>query len=112
MANEIVSAEVPGGGLPNADAERGEPVAAGLCDRRDLPSSACGCRGEPRLVYVLGQLGCHMASHARAYAFVQKINGHALAPDELRDFDRKELLKHLVDKPWEADAVEWTIERD
>jgi cyanobactin maturation PatA/PatG family protease len=119
MAESKDSAEGPDAGTPGPAPSVGprEPLAANFGGHRDLAKTTCGCHsegGEPMLVYALGKLGCHVANPARLYSFAQRIGKKAATAEELRDFDRQELVDYLGKnaRPWEAEAVEWTLERE
>jgi hypothetical protein len=74
--------------------------------------SACGCQGgAPQLVYALGQLGYDLVSEARLDSFAQKMAG-ASAPDRVAASDTRRMLAYLDEHPWDAAAVEWTLNLD
>ena len=77
--------------------------------------AACACpTGAPQLVYALGQLGYDLVSEARLDGLAQAMAGVAGAstPERVLAFDRRRMLAHLDQHPWDAAAVEWTLSLD
>jgi cyanobactin maturation PatA/PatG family protease len=64
------------------------------------------------LVYALGQVGYDLVNEARRDALVQALHPKAKTPAELKPFSTKELLDYLAKSPWDAAAVEWTLNLD
>ena len=71
----------------------------------------CELRSAPQLVYALGQLGYDFGTEARRDAFLQSMDppadGGALNP-----YDPVQLLSYLENNPWEAAALNWTLNLD
>jgi cyanobactin maturation PatA/PatG family protease len=82
--------------------------------------SACSCAAAspsgtaPQLVYALGQLGYDLVSEARLDSLVQKMAGLAgdTVPERVLAFDQNRFLAYLDDNPWDAAAIEWTLNLD
>jgi hypothetical protein len=115
--NEIALSPGPVPGEASSDGQWEQPILPGAVNERGRSDPAAGCqcqRGAGTLVYAIGQIGCGLSSQSRYYSFVQKIRGGAHDSNELRDFDRLDLLEYLdkSDRPWEAEAMEWTLQRD
>ncbi len=78
-------------------------------------SEGCGCascraRAEPSkpgLVFALGQIGYDLISEARR----DSIQQHMAGPDA-NPFDPSQALGYLVDNPWEAASIVWTLSFD
>ncbi len=78
--------------------------------------AACGCAtcsgsGGPQLVYALGQLGCDFGTEARRDAFIQAMEAPAAGVTP-NPFDSRQLLNHLEKNPWDAAALNWTLNLD
>jgi hypothetical protein len=78
----------------------------------------CSCGGHataaaPQLVFALGQLGYDLITEARCDSLVQKIAGlNGDMPLRGLAFDHTHMLGYLEKNPWDAAAVEWTLNSD
>jgi cyanobactin maturation PatA/PatG family protease len=86
---------------------------------RPSEGSSCGCGCPPtgaarQLVFALGQIGYDLISEARLDSLVQKMAGQAggTTPERVLAFDPRNLLAYLEKNPWDAAAVEWTLNVD
>lgn len=81
-----------------------------------VQASGCGCTcgAKPQLVYALGQLGYDLVSEARLDSLVQKMAGQfgVSTPERVLAFDANRFLSYLDQNPWDAAAVEWTLNLD
>jgi cyanobactin maturation PatA/PatG family protease len=65
------------------------------------------------LVYALGQLDYDLISEARLDSIVQKMSAQAnMKPERMLAFDPRRLLAYLDKNPWDAAAIEWTLNLD
>lgn len=99
--------EPPGGVAPPAvaaAASAGRVVAAECGCGGGGHGVPCGCSG--RLTYATGQLGYDLGGEARRDSIVQSLgeegNVHVAA----------DVLAHLEKRPWEAEALLWTLNLD
>jgi cyanobactin maturation PatA/PatG family protease len=79
--------------------------------------AACSCQcgaGSPQFVYALGQIGYDLAHEARLDSVVQKMGAHfgATSSERLLAFDPRQMLSYLDHHPWDAAAIEWTLNVD
>jgi hypothetical protein len=77
----------------------------------------CSCGGHaaaaPQMVFALGQLGYDLITEARCDSLVQKIAGlNGDMPLRGLAFDHTHMLGYLEKNPWDAAAVEWTLNSD
>jgi cyanobactin maturation PatA/PatG family protease len=93
--------------------ENKQPGAQPAAGPAGIVPSACSCaRNSPRqLVYALGQLSFDFGSEARRDSMLQHMDEPAkgVTPDPN---DRKQLLGYLDKNPWDAAAVNWTLNLD
>jgi cyanobactin maturation PatA/PatG family protease len=81
----------------------------------EAPTHTCSCKaGRPQLVYALGQIGYDFPSEARLDSIVQNMAAEAgvSPPERSLAFDPRRLLAYLNDSPWDAAAIEWTLNLD
>jgi hypothetical protein len=100
-----------------ASAPPPQPATDGLVRPSAAGSCACTCAqsGAGRqLVFALGQIGYDLICEARLDSLVQKMAGEAggTAPERVMAFDPRKLLAYLEKNPWDAAAVEWTLNLD
>src|SRR5262249_25043186 len=101
------------------------PEAAGLPGASRLPTATrpepapeatCSCQKAvaPSLIYALGRIGYDFPSEARLDSIVQKLAAQAgvSPPERGLAFDPRRLLAYLERNPWDAAAVEWTLNLD
>lgn len=122
MSNETIAA----GSAVQASGP--EPVAAGVAPSGQAiapsapaagvtPSGGCGCEGgggcgcaacagesERQLVFALGELGYDLGTEAHKDSLWQAIGDDP--------FEWTNLVKHLKQNPWDAEAVTWTLRID
>jgi hypothetical protein len=118
-ASELQVSESPGeAGAAVAVAEPPPPPApAPLVRPSEAASCGCACSASGagrQLVFVLGQIGYDLISEARLDSLVQKMAGQAggTTPERVMAFDPRKLLAYLEENPWDAAAVEWTLNVD
>ncbi len=70
---------------------------------QSLPCANCGPDNAPQVVYGIGKIACEFVSQSRRDSFKQKMaeSAHPEAP--------KDLLAHLKEHPYDASAVQWTL---
>jgi len=83
----------------------------------DLQPAACACQGPDavaQLVYAIGLPGYDLVSEARLDSLAQKMAGDAGhgAPERGAAFQPEKMLAYLEGHPWDAAAVEWTLNLD
>ncbi len=79
-----------------------------------IAPSDCGCSsgpGTPQLVYALGQLGYDFGTEARRDSFLQNM-GEPAPGATANPHDPVQLLAYLEKNPWEAAALNWTLNLD
>ena len=90
-------------------------VDAGVTPSASVQPQACSCGGggAKQTVYVLGQIGYDLVSEARLDAFAQKMGGQGGAtPSRALPSDPMKMLDYLKKNPYEATALEWTVNLD
>lgn len=109
----VESPRVAGIDTPSIAVDEG---VAGILPSGVKPSSSCGCGGggdcgcgaatgaPPQLVYALGELSYDLVTEARKDSLWQAMDGD---PHEWGN-----LVKHLQNAPWDAEAVTWTLRID
>jgi len=86
--------------------------------RAEEAPKPCGCGGKgaatpPQLVYALGQLGYDLMTEARCDSLVQKMAGlNGEMPHRGLAFDHPHMLGYLKKNPWDAAAIEWTLNQE
>ncbi len=96
---------------------RRRPTRARQRPRRAAPYNrrrAAAQPAAPQLVYALGQLSYDLVSEARLDSLAQKIAAQAgvATVERALAFDPRRLLAYLEENPWDAAAVEWTLNLD
>jgi hypothetical protein len=97
-----------------------EPTARGTNQAPEsgpTPKASCGCKAAgaaPTLVYALGQIGYDFHSEARLDSIVQKMAALAgvSSPQRSLALDPRRMLTYLETNPWDAAAIEWTLQVD
>jgi hypothetical protein len=112
--SETIATPIPGPPAGQAGVNAGTSASSGPSA---VQPAACSCQGAaavPQLVYALGQLGFDLVSEARLDSLSQKMAGQtgATTAERLLAFNSRQLLDHLERNPWDAAAVEWTLNLD
>jgi PatG C-terminal/Subtilase family/PatG Domain len=107
--------EPAGCNAPNGPTSAIPRSDAGVIPSASVQPQACSCGGggAKQIVYVLGQVHYDMISEARLDAFAQKMGGQGGAtPARALPNDPIKMLEYLEENPYEASALEWTVNLD